>query len=43
MISMCTFFFQPEAGKKRPAENSLTPLSDKKAKVATPSAQKTGV
>ncbi|EES19871.1 hypothetical protein BDA96_09G223500 [Sorghum bicolor] len=33
---------KPEAGKKRPAENSLTPLSDKKAKVATPSAQKTG-
>ncbi|XP_066366318.1 histone deacetylase HDT2 [Miscanthus floridulus] len=33
---------KPEAGKKRPAENSLTPLSDKKAKVATPTAQKTG-
>ncbi|PWZ37086.1 Histone deacetylase HDT3 [Zea mays] len=34
-----------EAGKKRAAESSVlkTPLSDKKAKVATPSAQKTGV
>ncbi|PWZ07035.1 Histone deacetylase HDT1 [Zea mays] len=33
-----------EAGKKRAAESSVlkTPLSDKKAKVATPSAQKTG-
>ncbi|PWZ09866.1 Histone deacetylase HDT2 [Zea mays] len=34
---------KPEAGKKRGAENALkTPLSDKKAKVATPPAQKTG-
>ncbi|AQK99341.1 hypothetical protein ZEAMMB73_Zm00001d012323 [Zea mays] len=34
-----------EAGKKRAAESFVlkTPLSDKKAKVATPSAQKTGV
>ncbi|CAD6270939.1 unnamed protein product [Miscanthus lutarioriparius] len=33
----------PEAGKKRAAENALkTLLSDKKAKVATLSAQKTG-
>ncbi|AQK95840.1 histone deacetylase102 [Zea mays] len=35
---------KPEAGKKRGAENALkTPLSDKKAKVATPPAQKTGL
>lgn len=35
--------FQPEVGKKRAAENALkTPVSDKKAKVATPSGQKTG-
>jgi hypothetical protein len=35
---------QPEAGKKRVAENALkAPASDKKAKVATPSGQKTGV
>ena len=35
-------FLQPEVGKKRAAESSVlkTPLSDKKAKVATPSAQK---
>ncbi|OEL24888.1 Histone deacetylase HDT2, partial [Dichanthelium oligosanthes] len=34
---------KPEVGKKRAAENSLkTPVSDKKAKVATPSGQKTG-
>ncbi|XP_039840558.1 histone deacetylase HDT2-like isoform X1 [Panicum virgatum] len=34
---------QPEVGKKRAAENALkTPVSDKKAKVATPSGQKTG-
>ncbi|WVZ90395.1 hypothetical protein U9M48_036701 [Paspalum notatum var. saurae] len=34
---------KPEAGKKRAAENALkTPLSDKKAKAATPSGQKTG-
>ncbi|KAJ1265544.1 hypothetical protein BS78_08G083800 [Paspalum vaginatum] len=33
---------KPEAGKKRAAENALkTPLSDKKAKAATPSGQKT--
>ncbi|ONM04592.1 hypothetical protein ZEAMMB73_Zm00001d032210 [Zea mays] len=34
-----------EVGKKRAAESSMlkTPLSDKKAKVATPSAQKIGV
>ena len=46
MISMLCFscLFQPEAGKKRAAENALkTLLSDKKVKVATPSAQKTGV
>jgi hypothetical protein len=38
-------FLQHEAGKKRAAESFVlkTPLSDKKAKVATPSAQKTGV
>ena len=38
-------FLQHEAGKKRAAESSMlkTPLSDKKAKVATPSAQKTTV
>jgi hypothetical protein len=38
-------FLQHEAGKKRAAESFMlkTPLSDKKAKVATPSAQKTGV
>lgn len=35
---------QSETGKKRAAENALkTPSSDKKAKVATPSGQKTGV
>ncbi|KAL6844585.1 hypothetical protein ACP4OV_025244 [Aristida adscensionis] len=34
---------KPEMGKKRVAENALkTPASDKKAKVATPSDQKTG-
>ncbi|KAG2625215.1 hypothetical protein PVAP13_3KG202400 [Panicum virgatum] len=34
---------KPEVGKKRAAENALkTPVSDKKAKVATPSGQKTG-
>ncbi|KAM0920927.1 hypothetical protein ACQ4PT_007166 [Festuca glaucescens] len=34
---------KPEAGKKRAAESVLkTPASDKKAKVATPSGQKTG-
>jgi hypothetical protein len=34
---------KPEAGKKRVAENALkTSASDKKAKVATPSGQKTG-
>ncbi|RCV16184.1 hypothetical protein SETIT_3G117500v2 [Setaria italica] len=34
---------KPEGGKKRAAENALkTPVSDKKAKVATPSGQKTG-
>jgi hypothetical protein len=34
---------KPEAGKKRVAENALkAPASDKKAKVATPSGQKTG-
>jgi hypothetical protein len=38
-------FLQHEAGKKRAAESSVlkTPVSDKKAKVATPSAQKTVV
>jgi hypothetical protein len=38
-------FLQHEVGKKRAAESSMlkTPLSDKKAKVATPSAQKIGV
>jgi hypothetical protein len=34
---------KPETGKKRAAESVLkTPASDKKAKVATPSGQKTG-
>jgi hypothetical protein len=34
---------KPEVGKKRAAENALkTPVSDKKAKVATPSGKKTG-
>ncbi|CAL4909909.1 unnamed protein product [Urochloa decumbens] len=34
---------KPEVGKKRAAENALkTPVSDKKAKVATPSGQKSG-
>ncbi|RLN30362.1 hypothetical protein C2845_PM05G26710 [Panicum miliaceum] len=34
---------KPEVGKKRTAENALkTPVSDKKAKVATPSGQKSG-
>ena len=35
---------QPEVGKKRAAENApKTPVSDKKAKVSTPSGHKTGV
>ncbi|CAN6340950.1 unnamed protein product [Urochloa humidicola] len=34
---------KPEVGKKRAAENAMkTPVSDKKAKVATPSGQKSG-